>query len=223
MMFAKDMYMERAKKHGISLDDYIDKIDFPDTLDLEIQKLSKKEPVSKKIAHYKGIVSKTIEETREFSSGKYGLSVQFLTVFEKGDVFFRMYYAGKGMFWETSTEDMQSYDWGSAYTEADGTIIIPDNCSDIGIKISENIDRDFRQYTVMENIVYCLTRITCLDEWQDCIEIRKDGVSIEVSKIFLMKMLNEENFPDIYYIEGIMGDKSLSNGSRITGTDCQGS
>ena len=58
-------------------------------------------------------------------------------------------------------------------------------------------------YSILDNILYCLYNINAEDEWTDYIELRKGGVNIEVSKTFLMKLINPNNCSNIYYIEGI--------------------
>ena len=51
--------------------------------------------------------------------------------------------------------------------------------------------------------MYCVQNVSAVDEFVDFIEIREGGVNIEVSKVFLDKLVNPGNFLDVYYAEGL--------------------
>lgn len=204
LMFAKELFEEQAMMMNMSVDDYIDKIDFPNELKREEEKLKCKKTFKEKIRKYQLDIKKGINAVNNIPFEKYGLTLQHLTVIEKDIISFKTYYAGDGIFWWVMPDQLGDDVWEEANVTEDGTILVPSpDYGDGYLKLPKIIERDFRQFSVMDNIMYCLQNLEGKDEWTDSVTIREDGVNIEISKTFLMKLINQKNCRNVYYIEGI--------------------
>lgn len=203
-LFADDLFKRQSEIYGLSIEEYLEQIDFPNEVEKEKEKLKIKYDIQDKIEQYKKEIEQGIKNINNIPFEKYNIELQHLSIIENGKIFFKSYYVGDGIFWSISPELMIDDLWEDA-TLKDNSIIIPSvNYSCGYMKLSKEIDRDFRKYSVMDNILYCLYNIQAEDEWTDYIELRKGGINIDVSKSFLMKLVNPKNCANMYYIEGIL-------------------
>jgi hypothetical protein len=194
--------MQKGAEYGLTADEYIKQIDFPNELEKEKELLKIKTDFNEKINKYKEDIEAGKAAVKNIPFDKYGLELQHLTIIEDGKLSFKSYYVGDGIFYFIMPEYMGDDIWEEA-EEKNGTIKMPSaDYSDGYFVLSKEVDRDFRKYSVMENIIWCVQNIEGKDEWQDYIEIRKGGVSIDVNKMFLMKLINPRKDGNTYYIEG---------------------
>ena len=203
-MFAEDIFKRKSEYFNLSVEKYIEKIDFPEEVDREIEKLNIKYDIKKRIDKYRQEIEQGIKDTNNIPSEKYGVELQHLSIIEKGKIFIQSYYVGDGIFWSIMPEYMMDDIWEDSKILEDGTIYVPSvDYGEGHFTWTKDIKRDFRQYSVLDNILYCLYNIDAEDEWTDYVELRKGGVNIEISKTFLMKLINPRNCSNIYYMEGI--------------------
>lgn len=203
-MFAEDLFKRQGELYGLSVEEYLEQIDFPNEIEKEKEKLKIKYDIQDKIEQYKKELEQGIKDVNNIPFEKYGLELQHLSIIENGKIFFKSYYVGDGIFWSILPELMIDDMWEDALLY-DGNLRVPSVDYSCGyMELSKEVDRDFRKYSVMDNILYCLYNIQAEDEWTDYIELRKGGINIDVSKSFLMKLINPKNCSNMYYIEGIL-------------------
>ena len=204
LLFAKDLFEKNSAEAGMSIDEYVEKIDFKEEIEKEKQRLLLKESLQKKCDEYRKEIEKSIVSVGKVPFEKYGLILQHLTILQDGKISFYSFYVGEGVFYHTSPELMEYDVWEEA-VQGDNGIFIPEiDDPKHGWVIPYEGKRDFRKYSVFDNILYCVQNLPAFDEWQDYIGIRDIGINIEVSKIFLMKLVNPASFPDLYYFSGIL-------------------
>lgn len=202
MIFSEE-FMVKGAEYGLTAKEYIKQIDFPEEISKEKLKLNVKRDIEEEIKNYKIQVEEGIKDVNNIPFEKFGLELQHLTVIDNGHVSFRTFYVGDGIFYSIMPEYMMDDIWEEA-EEKDGIIKVPSVDYTSGyIELSKEVNRDFRKYSVMENIIYCTQNITAIDEWQDYIEYRKGGVSMDVNKMFLAKLINPRSWGNTYFIEGI--------------------
>ena len=197
-LFADDILIRQSSEYGMTIDEYIEKIDFPEELEREKARIETKKRISQKIGEYK---SEIIKVRNSIPFENYGIELRHMAILENGCINFATYYVGDGIFYQTTPECIYDDIWEEAEIDENGTIKLP--CVGGELFLSKDIKRDFRKYTFCENINYCLDAVPGKDEWTDYVELRKGGVSISISKIFLMKLINPRNFLNVYYFEGI--------------------
>ena len=107
--------------------------------------------------------------------------------------------------------------WEDAETLPDGSIRIPSTDYKDGCYILPRIvQRNFRQFSPIENILYCLTNVSASEGDGNGIEIWQGGVRLNVEIPFLIAVLNPKNCPDTFLMNGIP-DLVRLDGNR--GTD----
>ena len=138
----------------------------------------------------------------------YGLDVQFLTSIESdGKMSLEVYVVGKGVFYNVT--DFGDYAlWNTLYTNEAGDVILPwydydfKNPTEIMINLSQsNIDRDFRKYNVVENMLWCIENldVKALEDYEYSVfEYRNDTIDFCVSIELIVKMIRPDTVNTIY-------------------------
>ena len=202
--FFEKIFINNAQNHNMTLDEFIEKIDFPKELEKEKEKIKLKKTLKEQILQYKEELQRGIESVKNIPFEKFGLTLQHISVIQNGHIHFYTYYVGEGIFWWVMPEDMEEENWEEAVMDEDGTIRVPSNgYSDGWLVLEKKVSFDFRRDSVKENIMHCLELVDAKDEWQDSLVLRDGGINIEVDKIYLAKIINPRNFLDIYYFDGI--------------------
>ena len=112
-----------------------------------------------------------------------------------------VFVVGKGIFYRiTNYGDYEQ--WDNLYTDNNGNLILPfcdyDSKSSEEIKINlsqSGIDRDFREYTVIENMIWCIENlpVTEIEDYEyDVIGCDLKTIKFSVSIEFLIKMIRPD-------------------------------
>ena len=202
-MFAEDMFMMKASALGLTIDEYIESVDYPTELEKERAKMQMRYDIAEKITAYKQAIEDGIKAVSNIPFEKYGFEFQHVAVLEDGHINFKTYYVGDGVFRDVQLELMGDDVWEEAEVRDNGLFIPSADYFEGGFLLKNTTKRDFRKYSAYENVLYCLDTIPSIDEWTDYIELRCGGVNISLSKTFLMKLLNSKSCPSVYYFDGI--------------------
>lgn len=201
-MLANDFFEWKSQEFGMTIDQYIEKIDFPAEVKKEKAKIQLKDSLEKSIKKYQKTVQEWLALTRNIPYIKFELILQHLITIKKERIFFDTFLTGDGIFWKIIPDMMESDVWEDAFIDGN-TIMIPSvDFTDGYWKLQKEDNRDFRKYSVFDNIVYCIQNLPAKDEWSDEIVFKKGGVNIGVDKIFLMKVINPDSFSDVYFVDG---------------------
>lgn len=138
---------------------------------------------------------------------KIGLDLQYLTeISDKGVPGLCVFVVGKGYFYHLYLDETLSEDWSCLESVEGGIRIQKENnryeWEDTIIKPYDT-DRDFRQYNVFENLIWCLQNCEMLNEWQDELCAHRDGIDFHVNMQLLTQLFNEKSFKDYMFFEGI--------------------
>lgn len=134
--------------------------------------------------------------------GKYGLSLQFLTeIHNKAGLI--CFLAGENVFYQVYLDDWEKEDFERVRVDGDKiTIPEPQEYEDTVEKVTD-YGRDFRKYTVRENLAWCIQNLPLENEITDEVNYRKDSISFFVNIVLLVKLFNSASFPDVLFIDGI--------------------
>ena len=204
LLVAGDYFKSKATLMRLSVDDYIEKVDFPDELAKAKDEILRELSVSDKVKKYCDALRFAFSDIKCFLRD-HGIRIQHLTTWNKGSIHIRSYYVGQGAFWSFDP-DMTLIDyWSSAFELEDGTLRVPsDGYDESYFDLTKDVDRDFSQYSVIDNLIWCVQNINGVsDEFSDSVEYHYGGVRFDVDKIFLSKLLNPSCFKDVYYFDGL--------------------
>lgn len=199
-LFVGDIFATECSRLGMSADEYIENVDFPNEVEIEKARMLEKEPMFSKLSEYVSGVNDAVEKCHSAFFEKFGLTLQHMMVLEKGCLHFNMYLAGDGIFYTIDPETFGGLDWDTAEVRNSAIVVMDTVNGDEIVLPLGKVNRDFRNHGVFENLLYCLCLLPGSDEWQDSISISVDGVSVEISKIFMSKILNPGSFSDVCYM-----------------------
>ena len=161
--------------------------EFRNDLQKEMQKMLRQQPSAEdKILEYRSSLSEGILSVPE--TIRKDLQIRTITIIKETHLIFETYCLGKGIFKQVMPEYMEE----EFNNPEQNRQPIP------GLS-----DRDYRQYSTFDNLIYCLQHIPGLDEWMDYIEIRAAEINVSIDKPFLMKLIHPKSCPDILYFDGI--------------------
>ena len=145
------------------------------------------------------------QKTDEFDIEKirsFGLDVQVITSIKyDGRMNLDAFVVGKGIFYRiTNYGDYEQ--WDNLYTDSKGDLILPyydfdsNSPEEIEINLSQSgIDRDFREHTVIENMLWCIENlpVTEIEDYEyDVIGCNLDTIKFSVSIELLIKMIRPD-------------------------------
>ena len=150
------------------------------------------------------MVDYTFHKTDEFDIEKIrslGLDVQVLTSIKGANIMdLDVFVVGKGIFYRMTNYDYE--ECNNLYTDSNGDLILPfcdfdSNCPDeLEINLSQSgIDRDFREYTVIENMIWCIENlpVTEIEDYEyDVIGCDLKTIKFSVSIELLIKMIRPD-------------------------------
>lgn len=213
-IFGRNILKQLAyTKHCKSIEEYITKYELPGEMDKALQEL---------LQNYAGNTSYTemvdylfhdkdglnIDHLRLF-----GLDVQVLTSIQcDGKMNLEAFVVGKGVFHEVT--NIENYEqWNNLFAE-DGELILPycnfssSNPEEKLINLSQSgIDRDFREYTVIENMIWCIENlaVTEIQDYEyDVIGCDLNTIRFSVSIELLIKMIRPDAVNTIY-VDKVVG------------------
>lgn len=143
----------------------------------------------------------------------HGLDVQFLTSIESnGDMKLEAYVVGKGVFYNVT--DYGDYAlWNAMHTNKEGDVILPwynynsNNPKTLMINLSKsNIDRDFSEFNVVENILWCIGNldVKALEDYECSVFEYKDDTIDFCMPIELLAKMIRPDIVDIVYVDRII-------------------
>ncbi|MBQ6886253.1 MAG: hypothetical protein IJN54_01910 [Lachnospiraceae bacterium] len=172
---ARDYLQMMAARTGCkSVEQYVLTHEIPQEKQKALQELMQD---GKSNSNYRSMIE-FIHDKERFDIDKirnFGLDVQYLTSIDcTGNVGLDAYIVGQGVF--HSFSDLGDYEqWHDLYKDDDGNLILPwcdyIKNEEMLINLSENrIDRDFRQYNAIENMIWCIDNlgvdITAIEDYE---------------------------------------------------------
>ena len=201
MMFG----LERlAMARHMTVDEYIEKVELP---------RNKEQAVSDVLNaknNYATYVKDIAKIMRRFSGlEQYGLELRFVTRESKDSVDFRAYLVGNGIMREVTYSDECDYcEYENMYVNEAGDLILPvydyDNDIRWEVNLSETkIDRDFREYGMVENLLYISQEKIPYKSTLDCSDyifsFDDDWLNLYVETDFIVAMMKPEDSRFVYY------------------------
>ena len=213
LAFGKGYFDLMAKKHGcISVKEYILKYDLPQ----EEQKCLKEiQEHRESNTYYKEEVNALYDKSKLDIDKlrQCGLDMQVMTQIQYGGhMNLISYVVGVGVFIEFSSYDY--HEWENIGIDEKGDILVPyfnyDDHPEDGEQIinlsNADIDRDFRKYSIAENLAWCIEnlKVDSLEDYEyDIFHYRSDTVDFEVGIELLVKMIKPDS-SDSVFVDGIV-------------------
>lgn len=209
LLFGRNMLQQLADiKCCKSIEEYIMKYELPGEMNKTLQELVQNHERNTgytKMVDYlfhdkEGL---NIEHLRSL-----GLDVQVLTSIQcDGRMDMEAFVVGKGVFHRVS--DLGDYEqWQELYIDDNGNLILPyceyDSSSpeERNINLSQSgIDRDFRNYNVVENMIWCIENfpVTEIEDYEyDVIGCDLDTIQFSVPIELLIKMIRPDAVSTVY-------------------------
>lgn len=213
LAFGKGYFDLMARKHNcMSVEEYILKYDLPEEEKKclkEIQEHRESNTYYKEEVQVLYCKSKIeLEKLRQC-----GLDIQVMTqITSDGHMGLISYIVGKGVFLEFSSYD--HHEWENISIDENGNILVPyfnyDDHPEEGeqiINLSDiEINRDFRKYSITENLAWCIEnlRIGSLEDYEyDVFDYHSDTIDFEIGIELLVKMIKPD-VSDTVYVDGIV-------------------
>lgn len=206
VMFASEMFRSKALSAGLStIEEYIEKVDYPS----EICEMIKEMQKGKDVIHtYKEQILR-LQDSQLIDYqllDKLGLEIQSYTRIKDGRVYLESFIAGKGIFYMIYLEGDEDY---TNLAVVDGELFLAeyDFTEDkfIQCKIGKDpSERDYREYGVIENILYVLMNKKIDDAGVDLLECSEPGVKMFISQSEAIKLLNPNMYRELLLVDGIV-------------------
>lgn len=203
MLLGRSMLQQLADMKGCkSIEEYITTYELPKEMNEALKDFLQK---SESNTDYTEMVDYTFHKTDKFDIEKirsFGLDVQVITSIKSANSMeLDVFVVGKGIFYRiTNYGDYEQ--WDNLYTDSNGNLILPfydyDSKSSEEIKINlsqSGIDRDFREHTVIENMLWCIENlpVTEIEDYEyDVIGCNLDTIKFSVSIELLIKMIRPD-------------------------------
>lgn len=212
LAFGKGYFDLMAKKHGcISVEEYILKYDLP----VEEQKCLKEIREHRESnTYYKEEVQALYDKSKLDIDKlrKYGLDVQVMTQITcDGHMKLISYIVGVGVFIEFSSYEY--HEWDKISVDEKGDILVlyfNEDCPEEGeqiINLSDSgIERDFRQYGIAENLIWCIENLNVesLEDYEyEVFGYHSETVNFEIGIELLVKMIKPDASNTVY-VDGIV-------------------
>lgn len=203
MLLGRSMLQQLANmKSCKSIEEYITIYELPKEMNEALKEFLHK---SESNTDYTKMVDYTFHKTDKFDIEKimsFGLDVQVLTSIKSANSMdLDVFVVGKGIFYRiTNYGDYEQ--WDNLYTDSNGNLILPfcdyvsKSSEEIKINLSQSgIDRDFREYTVIENMIWCIENlpVTEIEDYEyDVIGCDLETIKFSVSIELLIKMIRPD-------------------------------
>ena len=202
MLIGRSMLQQLADMKGCkSIEEYITTYELPKEMNEALKEFLQK---PERNTSYIKMVDYTFHKTDKFDIEKvrsFGLDVQVLTSIKSANnMDLDVFVVGKGIFYRIT--NYGGYEqWDNLYTDSNGDLILPycdfdfNSPEEIEINLSRSgIDRDFREYTVIENMIWCIENLSVTDEdyEYDVIGCDLETIKFSVSIELLIKMIRPD-------------------------------
>lgn len=209
MLFARDYLQMVTTRNGCgSIEEYIITHELPKEKQKALQELIQNNETSKK--YYQNMIDYLNDKGR-FDIDKIrscGLDIQFLTSIKcDGRIDLAAYVVGKGVF--CCVSDLGDYSsWIDMYVNDNGDVILPwynydsSNPEERLINLSQiNIDRNFSNYNVVENMLWCIEnlKVDVLEDYEyEIFGCHDDTIDFSMPIELLVKIIKPELVSTIY-------------------------
>ena len=206
VMFASEMFRSKALSAGLStIEEYIEKVDYPSEICEMIKEIQKEKDV---IRTYKEQILR-LEDSKilDFQLlNKLGLEIQNYTRIKEGRAYLESFIVGKGIFYMIYLGGDEDY---TNLAVVNGELFISeyDFTEDEFVQCNIGKDpsgRDYREYGVIENILYVLMNKKIDDAGVDLLECSEAGVKVYISQSEALKLLNSNMYRELLLVEGIV-------------------
>lgn len=206
VMFASEMFKSKALSAGLStIEEYIEKVDYPS----EICEMIKEMQQQKDVIHaYKEQVLR-LKDSKLIDYqllDKLGLEIQSYTRIKEGRAYLESFIVGKGIFYMIYLGGDEDY---TNLTVVDGELFLSeyDFTEDEFVQCKIGRDpsgRDYREYGVIENILYVLMNKRIDDAGVDLLECSDAGVKMYISQNEVIKLFNPNMYRELLLVDGIV-------------------
>lgn len=202
MLLGRSMLQQLADMKGCkSIEEYITTYELPKEMNEALKEFIQ---MSESNTDYTEMVDYTFHKTEKFDIEKirsFGLDVQVLTSIKSANnMDLDVFVVGKGIFYRITNYGYE--EWNNLYTDSNGDLILPycdfdsNSPEEIEIILSQSgIDRDFREYTVIENMIWCIENlpVTEIEDYEyDVIDCDLKTIKFSVSIELLIKMIRPD-------------------------------
>lgn len=206
VLFASEMFKRKALNAGLSTaEEYIEKVDYPSEICGMIKEIQKQEDA---IREYKEQILR-LKDSRFIDYqllDKLGLEIQNYTRIKEGKIYLESFIVGKGIFYMIYLEGDEDY---TNMTIVNGELFVPeyDFTKDEFVQCNIGKDpsgRDYREYGVIENILYVLMNKKIDDAGVDLLECSEVGVKMYISQSEAIKLFNPNMYRDLLLVDEIV-------------------
>ena len=206
VMFASEMFKRKALYAGLStVEEYIEKVDYPSEICEMIKEMQKKEDV---INAYKEQILR-LDDSKLIDIkllDNLGLEIQNYTRIKEGRAYLESFIVGKGIFYMIYLDGDEDY---TNLTVVNGELYLSeyDFTKDkfVQCKIGKDPSgRDYREFGVIENILYVLMNKRIDDAGVDLLECSETGVKMYISQSEAIKLFNPNMYRDLLLVDGIV-------------------
>lgn len=202
MLIGRSMLQQLADmKDCKSIEEYITTYELPKEMNEALKEFLQK---PERNTSYIKMVDYTFHKTDKFDIEKirtFVLDVQVLTSIKSANnIDLDVFVVGKGIFYRMTNYGYE--EWNNLYTDSNGDLILPycdyDSKSSEEMKINlsqSGIDRDFREYTVIENMIWCIENlpVTEIEDYEyNVIGCDLETIKFSVSIELLIKMIRPD-------------------------------
>lgn len=209
LLLGRNMLQQLAVLKGCrTIEEYITKYELPGEMNKALSELLQNHD---KNNSYSEMVDYLFHKSEEFDIEKvrlFNLDVQVLTCIQcDGRADLEAFVVGKGVFHRVT--NLGDYElWNLLHEDDNGDLILPycdydsNNPEKRNINISKfEIDRDFREYNVIENIIWCIEnlQVTEIEDYEyDVIGCDLDTIKFSVPIELLIKMIRPDAVSTVY-------------------------
>ena len=206
VMFASEMFKRKALYAGLStVEEYIEKVDYPSEICEMIKEMQKEEDV---INAYKEQILR-LDDSKLIDIkllDNLGLEIQNYTRIKEGRAYLESFIVGKGIFYMIYLDGDEDY---TNLTVVNGELYLSeyDFTKDkfVQCKIGKDPSgRDYREFGVIENILYVLMNKRIDDAGVDLLECSETGVKMYISQSEAIKLFNPNMYRDLLLVDGIV-------------------
>lgn len=206
VMFASEMFKRKALYAGLStVEEYIEKVDYPSEICGMIKEMQKEEDV---INAYKEQILR-LDDSKLIDIkllDNLGLEIQNYTRIKEGRAYLESFIVGKGIFYMIYLDGDEDY---TNLTVVNGELYLSeyDFTKDkfVQCKIGKDPSgRDYREFGVIENILYVLMNKRIDDAGVDLLECSETGVKMYISQSEAIKLFDPNMYRDLLLVDGIV-------------------